>query len=670
MPIKELIKKHATKKRLVSLGLVAVAATGIVGYRDITQTKQPLRYVMAAVTRGTLVTTVTGSGQVSGLNQIDIKPSVSGAITKVLVKQGDTVKAGTPLFNIDNQTAVKAIRDAAQSVSDARLSVQSAQLSLDKLKQPPDSVSLISAQNTLNQAQRDLETLKVGADPLDIQQAENDLNAQLENVKMASDGVTPKVVRDAYDTAVSTVKSVAQTLQQDLYDADSILGVDNPTVSDAFLRVRSVMNSNVLADAKNGYPAAKVAVMSFKSQTDALPLTGANVSDVDSALQNAQTALQSMDPFLRNVYDVLMNSIASASFSQSSLDGLRGTIQSDRTGITSKLTGVLNQMTALDDARTSYTNAQLNVEKARTALDKLKKGATASDIATAEDRVRSAQASLDKLKKGADPIDIATSQNSLYSRYSALTTALNRLADAQTALNDYTVKAPFDGVVAKVDVTETDLASSYQASQSTALATMVTNDKIAQMTLNEVDVTKVQVGQKATLTFDAVPDLTIAGVVSQVDTIGTASQGVVNYSIKVVFSTQDDRIKPGMSVSVAIATNVKSDVLLVPNAAVKTLNGESYVQTIKGANADAATSNQGIASATAPESITVQTDLSNDQSTIITNGVNEGDLVIVRTIDPNVKTTTSVTSRTATGGAASAIRIGGGIGGFAGGRGN
>jgi HlyD family secretion protein len=666
MSTKEFIKKHATKKRIVSLSLVVVAATGFVGYRDITQTQQLLRYVMAAVTRGTLVTTVTGSGQVSGLNQIDIKPSVSGAITKVLVKQGDVVKAGTPLFDIDNQTAVKAIRDAAQSVSDARLSVQSAQLSLEKLKQPPDRVSLIGAENTLNQAKRDLVTLKKGADPLDIQQAENDLNLQLENVKMSADRVTPKVVRDAYDNAASTVKSAAQTLLQDLYDADSILGVDSPTVNDAFLKVRSVMNSDALSNAKNGYLAAKASVTSLKSQADALSLTGASMSDVDAALQEAQTALQKMDPFLRSVYDVLMNSISSASFSQSSLDGLRNTIQSDRTGITSKLTSVLNQVTALDDAKTSYVSAQVNVEKARTALDKLKKGADASDIATAEDRVTAAQASLDKLKKGADPIDISTSQNSLSSRYSALTTALNRLADAQTALNDYMVKAPFDGVVAKVDVSESALASSYQASQSTALATMVTSDKIAQISLNEVDVTKVQVGQKATLTFDAVPDLTIAGVVSQVDTIGTVSQGVVNYSVKVVFSTQDDRIKPGMSVSVAIATNVKTDVLLVPNAAVHASNGESYVQTIKGANADAATSNQGVASATGPESITVQTDIANDQSTVITSGVNEGDLVIIRTIDPNVKTTTSATSRTTSG--SSALRIGA-IGGFGGGPG-
>jgi multidrug efflux pump subunit AcrA (membrane-fusion protein) len=350
--MKDFLKKLISSKRNIAIILVIVAVCGYFGYRAITQKQLPLRYVMAAVTRGTLVTTVTGSGQVSGLNQIDIKPSVSGAITKVLVKQGDTVKAGTSLFNIDNQTAVKAIRDAAQSVNDARLSVQSAQLSLNKLKSPPDQVSRIGAENTLNQAKRDLETLKAGALPSDIQQAENDLNLQLENVKMSADGVTPKVVRDAYDNAVLTLKAAAQSLQQNIYDADSILGVDNPTVSTAFLQVRSVMNSDALANAKNGYPAAKASVASLKSLTDALPLSGANMSDVDAALQDAQTTLDTMDPFLRKVYDVLMNSIASASFSQASLDALRSTIQSDRTGITTKLTTILNQVKALDDAKT------------------------------------------------------------------------------------------------------------------------------------------------------------------------------------------------------------------------------------------------------------------------------------------------------------------------------
>ena len=53
------------------------------------------------------------------------------------------------------------------------------------------------------------------------------------------------------------------------------------------------------------------------------------------------------------------------------------------------------------------------------------------------------------------------------------------------------------------------------------------------------------------------------------DAIGTVSQGVVTYGVTVVFQTQDERVRPGMSAAAAVVTAVRSDVLLVPNGAVR-----------------------------------------------------------------------------------------------------
>src|SRR5207248_903868 len=83
---------------------------------------------------------------------------------------------------------------------------------------------------------------------------------------------------------------------------------------------------------------------------------------------------------------------------------------------------------------------------------------------------------------------------------------------------------------------------------------------------------------KATLTFDAIPDLTISGTVAEIDSLGTVSQGVVTYNVKISFDTQDSRIKGAMSVSAAIITEVKQDVLVVLNSAVKSSSGASYVE--------------------------------------------------------------------------------------------
>jgi HlyD family secretion protein len=96
------------------------------------------------------------------------------------------------------------------------------------------------------------------------------------------------------------------------------------------------------------------------------------------------------------------------------------------------------------------------------------------------------------------------------------------------------------------------------------VATLITEQQVAEISLNEVDVAQVEVGQKVTLTYDAIEDLQISGSVAEVDLIGTTNQGVVSYTVTILFDTQDERIKPGMSVSATIITEIKQEVIVVP----------------------------------------------------------------------------------------------------------
>ena len=146
------------------------------------------------------------------------------------------------------------------------------------------------------------------------------------------------------------------------------------------------------------------------------------------------------------------------------------------------------------------------------------------------------------------------------------------LTSAKETLADYSIRAPFAGVIASVDIQKGD-----SISNGTIAATLITKQRIAEISLNEVDAAKIKIGQKVTLTFDAVEDLTLTGEVSEVNTLGTVSQGVVSYTIKIAFDTQDERIKPGMSTSATIITEIKQDILIIPSSAIKTLGNSSYV---------------------------------------------------------------------------------------------
>lgn len=148
----------------------------------------------------------------------------------------------------------------------------------------------------------------------------------------------------------------------------------------------------------------------------------------------------------------------------------------------------------------------------------------------------------------------------------------------------------------------------------------------AQVEVNEVDISNVSIGQKATMTFNGIEDLSLTGKVEKMDSLGTLTSGVVTYNVTISFDSLDERIKPAMSVSAAIITEAVQDVILVPNSAVKTQNGSSYVQFLTNG---------------APEQVPVEIGLSNNTDTQIVSGIKEGDNVITQTIKSNATPTTS-----------------------------
>ncbi len=235
---------------------------------------------------------------------------------------------------------------------------------------------------------------------------------------------------------------------------------------------------------------------------------------------------------------------------------------------------------------------------------------------------------------GSNPISLQSSQYSIADKE-------RKLQDLKDGLADYSITAPFAGMISAFNIKQYDTVST-----GTNVATLITNQKIAQLSFNEVDASKIKIGQKATLTFDAVDGLSIAGSVIAIDTVGAVSQGVVTYAVKIGFDTQDDRVKSGMSVSAAIITEMKQDVLTVPNSALKISGTESYVEifdTPLTTSTTVTTSgvNAGIPSLALPRQQVVVIGLSNDTMTEIISGLNQGEQIVTRTIAPSATVATT-----------------------------
>jgi len=521
--------------------LIAILFGGYWAYGKVTSARGETRYVTAKVEKGTIISSVTGSGQVSALNSIDLKSKVSGTITYVGVSAGEQVRKGKTLFSIDNTNAQKAVRDAEINLQNAQLSLK--QLSIQNSQENMNTnlaKSYDDGFNAVSNAFLDLPGIMTGLDNMffknNVGTGQSKIDWYAGQVAIGDrDGVKPykqsfvdtyNEAKSNYDIIVANYKSISRTS-------------DNATIESMILKT---------------YDTIKL---------------------ISDAVKNAN-----------NFLDFVNNSMQTNSFN------IPAVISTDKASL---------------NTYTSETNTALgSLLSAKTNIKNYKDAFTNNDL-------------------------------SLQSSDLSLKQKENTLQDAKNALADYYVAAPFDGTIASVAVQVGD-------SSSGTLGTIITKNKIATIPLNEVDVSKIQLGQKTTLTFDAIPDLTIAGKVVQIDSIGTVSQGVVNYNVKISFDTDDNRVKPGMSVSATIITAIKQDVLVVSNSAIKTQNNSKYVETFKTDLPTPTVGTQGTPSLILPDKITVETGLSNNTQTEIISGLKEGNIVVTKTITTTSSATASAPS--------------------------
>jgi len=185
--------------------------------------------------------------------------------------------------------------------------------------------------------------------------------------------------------------------------------------------------------------------------------------------------------------------------------------------------------------------------------------------------VPQAQANLDALTAPATDTELAAAEASLLQ-------AQADVATAQRNLDQATLTAPFDGVMSDVNA-----QVGAQASSGTAAVTIVDRSKLhIEVNLSETDAAKVQVGQPVTLTFDALPNVTLTGTVATIAPAATVSQNVVTYPVQIEFDPGDVAVKIGMSATADIQVQKVENAILVPTRAVQTSGKTKSVTVLQG----------------------------------------------------------------------------------------
>lgn len=211
-------------------------------------------------------------------------------------------------------------------------------------------------------------------------------------------------------------------------------------------------------------------------------------------------------------------------------------------------------------------------------------------------------------------------EDSLNSASDSLESAENNLENTQDSIDDYTITAPISGTV----ITKTSKAGDNITKGTSGSTTMAVIYDLSTMTLemsvDELDVSSVKVGQTVQITADAVEGQVFTGTVTNVSLEGNYSNGVTNYPVTVTLEDTGDLL-PGMNVDATIILDSAEQALCIPAGALMRGN-QVYVKD------DSVTEQQGRVPA-GFRAVEVETGVVNDEYVEILSGLSEGDVVYV-----------------------------------------
>jgi len=214
-------------------------------------------------------------------------------------------------------------------------------------------------------------------------------------------------------------------------------------------------------------------------------------------------------------------------------------------------------------AQGNLVTAKAQLEEAKRNYESIKDGPNPANVALLEAQLEDAKREYDRLRDGPDPEDIAVAEA--------------RIAAAQATVNQSFIKSPFAGVLTMVEVMPGDQVNPGKfACRIDDLSKLLLDVEVS-----EVDINQIKVGQDVVMIFDAILAKEYHGKVTEVSPVGNETQGVVNFKVTLELLDADKDIKPGMTSAVNIVINQLEKTLLIPNRAVRVVEGERVVYVLK-----------------------------------------------------------------------------------------
>jgi RND family efflux transporter MFP subunit len=617
------------------------------------------------VQKGDILKYIKASGQAELVNEQRLRFTKTGTVSRVFVTDGQMVKQGDILVELD-------MKDLSNDIQQSEISVQNAKITLQDLLKGNDADVISKAKNTLLETQKKISlaerelSLQKEKYQQTLTKLENDLEIskrELENkaeelknaetqyeksLSLGQENYSTSEVRfyTTLHTVFLDIKPWIVELHSFLLDIDSFIGITETQKQKISYDVSiSALNIAHKSRTENLFLEVEYLLSVYENKYALLGEERKTKENLLQILTDFLPVLEKSSLLAESYYDVVHATISSPDLSESTLSSKKNTtssfvkdMQSKKTSLQTKIQTVQNlsdeNIRDLDfsittsQAKTSLESAKIAFEKTQQERDRLIDSYAFSKeearllIVKAEQNLRSLQVSaeeqeqsLQKLIDGPTAEDIQKARNDVLQRELAL-------QKVKSNISQYQIIAPFDGMIRKIDYKVGDTL----LSDDDSFVYLENPDLIqVKILLDQIDIVKVEEQFDADIVFDAFPKKTFQGKVDEVNKTPVNSSGVVSYTVFISLHKGEEKIYSGMTATVNIVSEKAENVLYVPQEALIQKKDAVFVSRKKGDRT---------------EEVSVKTGITNFSVTEIQEGVREGDVILLpqTTVIPNQKT--------------------------------
>lgn len=497
---------------------------------------------LVPVTRGQLLAGVTATGAVEPRIAAELAfDGSSGLVREVAVFEGDAVRRGDLLVQLDTrdlqarmaqaeaalavaQADLMALREGAtaEELAEADAQIEAARGSLTQVQGSVTSADLESARATVAEAEARLAELEAGP--------ENDVLTRSQTA-LADARASARQQRAALSAAKEQAARTIETAANEVREAQA-------AYSTAYWDLEHVRNNET--DPRTGRG-----------------LTDFEVQDFVVAFENAELRLATAEQALAQ---------ARIDYEKALQDEMSGIEQADAQ-ITRAQAELDEVLAGADTDELAAARAQL--ARARADLARLNSAERQGAIAAQAANLAAAEARRNQLLADPRVSDIARAE-------ARVAQAEAELASARLDLENASLRAPFAGTVAAVNV------APGEAIAGASPITLIDESRfLVKVTVDEVDVTRVAVGQPVDVLIDALGEPGLTGTVLRIEPQSQPESTVTSYLVTVEIDPAERALRSGMTASATIIADSRDEALTLPLRALRTENGRSLVTLVE-----------------------------------------------------------------------------------------